>query len=158
MSEQDYEGSAACDLPEEQLRELSPEVQREIHAATRRAVTEALHEFSKTTSYSGQLPPEALSEVSHLFGVFRDVGCGDHAAGIEGLRSVLNGFRTAGDGNIQTGVDRFKGSMKIIARIEGFGGKVAMVLFLAIMTALVGGMGTAVWHGFKIMVNAGGGK
>ena len=73
------------------------------------------------------LPDDALQEMPHLFGMFRDIGEGDRAKGIERVRR----------------------SIMIVDKLAGTGERVGLAIVIFVCVTLTGGLLTALSIGLK---------
>ncbi|WP_144306960.1 hypothetical protein [Oceanidesulfovibrio marinus] len=159
MSNEHDDTQSHCESPaaREERRSLSPQVQASIHAAVQKGIADGMKEHSRWLRETGYdlstvLPQEALCEMGHLFGVFKDVGGkGGYSEGIEDLRAVMLGFKSAGKGDVHNGTEIFKRSMRILNTIQGFGGKVATTLFITIVSAACLGFLGAIGRGLYLL-------
>lgn len=72
-------------------------------------------------------------EMTHLFGMLRDLGDGSTEAGIETLRTAIRATR----------------------RFRALSDRIGMAVATALVLALTGGLASAVWLGFKLLVRNG---
>lgn len=112
-----------------QLRELIADTVADVLAE---AVEQHLERF--TTPCSCGLDREATMQMGHLMGMVRDLGHGDTAKGVEGMRE----------------------SLKFVPRLMAMRDRIGTWVLSAAIAILTGGLLTLLWQGLTLRL--GGGK
>lgn len=146
-----------CAVSKDQLEELPSAIQKQIYVAVRKAQMDALGEYRNALAESGSmcpanLPGEVACEVTHFFGMLKDVGNGDIYNGVENFRAIADAFKTAGANDVRKGAEIFEGTVKLLGKLEKIGGKIVMVAVVTLVAAFATGMGVVLWNAFKAAV------